>query len=345
MSNLTVGIVGAGRIGQLHADNIISSAKMTLKALADIDVSHLAGTRFSDCVPVITTDTEALFNDPEIDAVFICTSTDTHCHFIKKAAVAGKHIFCEKPISFNINETNEVLQIVKDAGVKMQIGFNRRYDKHFKHLRDMIKAGKIGQPHIIKITSRDPETPPEEYIKRSGGMFMDMTIHDFDMVRYLASSEVKQVFVATANLIDEKFARNEDVDTAIINLTFEDGSLAVIDNSRQAVYGYDQRIEAFGDKGVVTVDNEQKTNVQISTKETVTIDHPKYFFLDRYKDAFVTEINHFAASIIDGTPLLCTGEDGLEAQRLALAARLSWKENRPVLLSEIENDVKMGVTK
>lgn len=338
MKKVTVGIIGAGRIGQLHAENIINLSNMTLKALSDINVSHLAETRFEAIVPVITTETDTLFNDPDIDAIFICSSTDTHCEYIKKAARAGKHIFCEKPISFSINETREALKVVEEAGVKMQIGFNRRYDKHFKHLHDVVKAGKIGQPHIIKITSRDPETPPEEYIKRSGGMFMDMTIHDFDMVRYLASCEVKQVFVSTGNLIDPKFERNDDVDTALITLTFEDGSLALIDNSRQAVYGYDQRIEVFGDKGVVTADNEQKTNVRIATKETVLLDHPKYFFLDRYTDAFVAEINHFADAILNDKPLLSTGEDGLQAQRLAVAARLSWKENRPVLLTEIEND-------
>lgn len=334
MSKVTAGIIGGGRIGQLHADNLIQSPYYQLRSISDIHISHLEGTVYEK-EAIITTNPNDLFLDPEIDAIFICSSTDTHVDFIKRAAQAGKHVFCEKPVSFQIEETREALQVVKDAGVNFQVGFNRRYDKHFRKVFETVRSGTIGEPHVIKVTSRDPEAPPEAYIQRSGGMFMDMTIHDFDMIRYLSGKEIVDVTVKAANLIDEKFKRNDDVDTAIITLTFEDGSLGVIDNSRQAVYGYDQRIEVFGDKGVVSAENEQNTTVKISTRESVTSDHPKYFFLDRYKEAYVEEVRDFALSILEQKPLTCSGYDGLQAENLALAARLSWQEGRTVTLSEL----------
>ncbi|MBS4206179.1 inositol 2-dehydrogenase [Lederbergia citrea] len=335
MKKVTVGIIGAGRIGQLHADNILRSGLFHLKSISDISIDHLKGTHLEQQVPVLTTQTDDILKDPEINAVFICSSTDTHVDFIKACAKAGKHIFCEKPISFHIEETKEALQVVQEAGVKFQVGFNRRFDKHFRKVFETVRAGKIGKPHILKITSRDPQAPDESYIQRSGGMFMDMTIHDFDMIRYLSGREVAEVSVSAANLIDPKFKRNNDVDTAIITLTFDDGSLGVIDNSRQAVYGYDQRIEVFGDEGVVSAENERYTNVQISTKDSITVDHPKYFFLDRYKEAYVAEIAEFAKAIVEEKPLSCSGEDGYKAELIALAAQLSWKEKRSVSLSEL----------
>lgn len=336
MNKITVGIIGAGRIGQLHANNIMVSNKFHLKAIADVDTDHLKGTNIEQKIPVITNRWEDLTEDPEVDAIFICTPTNTHVHLIKEIAKSGKHIFCEKPVSFNLDETVKALKVVREENVKFQIGFNRRFDKHFKKVYDIVRAGKVGTPHIIKITSRDPEAPPENYIKHSGGMFMDMTIHDFDMIRYLSGNEVTEVSVKAANLIDPRFAQYNDVDTAIITLTFADGSLGVIDNSRQAVYGYDQRIEVFGDQGVVSAENERYTNVQLSTKESVSIDHPKHFFLDRYKDAFIEEINEFATAILEDLPISCTGEDGLKAERMARAAQLSHKEGRSVSLSEVK---------
>jgi myo-inositol 2-dehydrogenase/D-chiro-inositol 1-dehydrogenase len=336
MKRLVVGIVGAGRIGQLHADNILRSNVVKLKAVSDVYTDHLKGSVYEESVPVITNDPSDMINDPEIEAVFICSNTDTHAEFITKCAEAGKHIFCEKPISFNIDKTQRALQSVKKAGVKFQVGFNRRFDKHFRKVYESVRKGEIGIPHIIKVTSRDPEPPPEEYIKRSGGMFMDMTIHDFDMIRFLSGRDVAEISVKAANLVDPSFGRNNDVDTAVITLTFDDGSLGVIDNSRQAVYGYDQRIEVFGDKGVVSAENELPTNVRISTKESVSVDHPKYFFLERYQEAYIEELNTFASAILKEKPVLCNGEDGLEAELLALAAQISWREKRLVALSELK---------
>lgn len=336
MKKVTVGIIGAGRIGQLHANNILNSDLLCLKAISDIKLDHLSGTNIEKNVDLITKNPEEIFADQEIDVVFICSSTDTHADFIKKAALAGKHIFCEKPVSFDLNDTKAALKVVEESGVLFQAGFNRRFDKNFRRVYDTIQAGKIGDPHIIKVTSRDPGAPPEDYIKTSGGMFMDMTIHDFDMVRFLANSNVVDISVKAANLVDPVFKKYDDVDTAIITLTFENGAIGVIENSREAVYGYDQRIEVFGNKGVVSAENERQTNMQLSTKDGTYSENPKHFFLERYKDAYVDEINQFAASILNGSALTCTGDDGYQAELLAYAARLSWKENRTVIMKELE---------
>ncbi|WP_091585539.1 inositol 2-dehydrogenase [Alteribacillus bidgolensis] len=335
MDKAVVAIVGAGKIGQIHIDNILGMNNVELKTILDVYTDHLQGTAYEKAVPIITNNPEDITNDPEIDGVLICTSTDTHAAFIEQFANAGKHIFCEKPISFKTEETKKALDAVEKAGVKFQIGFNRRFDRHFRKVQETVREGEIGNPHIIKITSRDPQPPPEEYVKRSGGMFMDMTIHDFDMIRYLSGSEVKEVSVKSANLVDDRFERNNDVDTAIITITFEDGSLGVIDNSRQAVYGYDQRIEVFGSKGSAEAENERPTNVRINTKEAITVDHPKYFFLERYNDAYIEEIKQFAIAILENSPIACSGEDGLKAELLARAAQLSLEENRSVPLTEL----------
>src|SRR5699024_5725338 len=335
MEKVVVGIIGAGRIGQLHAKNILLSSQCRLKAIADVSTDHLKDIDFLKAVPVITENTDDIFNDPEINAVFICTSTDTHIDFITKAAKNNKHIFCEKPISLDIEKTKETFKIIQEAGVKFQVGFNSRFNTHFKKCHDMVRNGEVGTPHIIKITSRDPEAPPEEYVKKSGGLFIDMSIHDFDMIRFLSGQDVKDITVKASSLIDDRFSRNDDVDTAIITITFTDDSLGVIDNSRQAVYGYDQRIEVFGNKGMVQVENEKPTNVKLSTNVTVTEDKPKYFFLERYAEGYVSEINDFAQSILEDKPVTATFEDGLQAELIAKAAKKSWLENRTVELKEL----------
>lgn len=335
MKKLTVGIIGAGRIGQLHANNILQSEQMNLKAIADIKLDHLQTTSLSERIPLLTTEPDEIIHDPEIDAIIISSSTDTHVDFIKKAANEGKHIFCEKPISFYLEATREALEVVKHKGVKFQSGFNRRFDKNFRYVYECVRNGKIGDPHIVKITSRDPEIPPEEYIRVSGGLFIDMTIHDFDMARYLAGSEVVEVSVKAANLVDPVFGKYDDVDTAVVVLTFENGLLAVIDNSRRAVYGYDQRIEVFGSKGVVVADNEKQTTVSIATQQETCSANPEYFFLERYQEAYVAEIHSFADSILNNKPIVCTGEDGYQAELLAHAAKISKAENRSVKLAEL----------
>ncbi|SDZ41792.1 myo-inositol 2-dehydrogenase / D-chiro-inositol 1-dehydrogenase [Evansella caseinilytica] len=335
MAKVKIGMIGAGRIGQLHAKNIIQSDMMELKGIADVYTDHLQGTELEKRAGYITNDPEEILKDKEIEAIFICTSTDTHVHYIEECARHGKHIFCEKPISFKIEETKSVLEAVKQAGVKFQVGFNRRYDKHFRQVKQLVEQGELGELHVIKITSRDPGTPPETYVKRSGGMFMDMTIHDFDMIRYLAGSEVKDITAKAGNLVDPMFEKYGDVDTAIITVTFENGTLGVIDNSRQAVYGYDQRIEVFGSEGSALAENELETNVVVAKRDFVRCAQPKHFFLDRYQDAFVDEINEFATAILTDCAFTCTGEDGWKAEQMAKAAKISYEENRTVRIEEI----------
>ncbi|GAA0318697.1 inositol 2-dehydrogenase [Oceanobacillus oncorhynchi subsp. oncorhynchi] len=336
MDKLTVAVIGAGRIGQLHIGNMLKSDLYQLKVISDVYIDHLKGSHLEDSGVLITKNIDDIFQDPEIDAVFICSSTDTHADYIIQAAKAKKHIFCEKPISFNEEDTMRALEEVRENNVNLQIGFNRRFDKHFSKVQHAVVEGHIGTPQIIKITSRDPQAPAIEYVKRSGGMFMDMTIHDFDMARYLSNSDVVDVTVKADNLVDPEIGKCDDVDTAIILLTFENGAIGVIDNSRQAVYGYDQRIEVFGNKGLVSADNEEITNVRIANEKGTSIDPLKNFFLDRYHEAYEKEIESFAASILQKQPLVCSGEDGQKAELLAKAARISHLEQRTVKLAELE---------
>lgn len=337
LKKLNLAIIGAGRIGQLHANNILQMNTANLIAVSDVNLEHIKGSNLEKAVNYVTTDYTKVLENKEIDAVLICTSTDSHVQIIIEAAAAGKHIFCEKPISFNIEETKKALQAVAEADVKFQIGFNRRFDKHFRKVYETVDAGVIGEPHILKVTSRDPEPPPKSYIERSGGLFIDMTIHDFDMMRYLSGAKVREVFVKGSNLVDPEIGGCGDIDTAIITLTFEDGSLGVIDNSRKADYGYDQRIEVFGSQGAASANNERLTNVEISTNQSIVIDKPKYFFLDRYHDAFIEELHSFVEAVLTDQPVRCSGEDGFQAELLAHAANLSLRENRSVKITEIED--------
>lgn len=335
MNRLTVAVIGAGRIGRLHAENIIKSSNMKLKMIADLNIDHLKGTVLEENISVISNNPDSVFEDAGIEAVLICSPTHTHVPFIKKAAHAGKHIFCEKPISFNIEETKEIKKMIEKTGVTFQAGFNRRFDKHFRKLAELIEHGEIGEPHLFRISSRDPEIPPEHYIKGSGGMFMDMSIHDFDMIRFLCGSKVEDVTVKAANLIDPVFAKYDDVDTAVMTVTFSNGAIGVIDNSRQAVYGYDQRIEVFGSEGAVEAGNDTETTVKLSKRGHVYTECPKNFFLERYKEAYVEELHAFAEAVLAGKPVVCSVEDGYQAELMARAALMSHKEHRTVRLNEI----------
>lgn len=333
VNQVTVGIIGAGRIGRLHADNLRVLPSYRIKSISEAFMTEeLVAWAESRGLGAAFTDGEAILNDPEIDAVFICTPTDTHASWIERAARAGKHIFCEKPISMSSEETSRALQTAKEAGVLLQVGFNRRMDPNFRKLKQLVQAGELGRPHIVKITSRDPQPPGEAYVRSSGGMFMDMTIHDFDMARYLVGEEVAEVYTRGANLIDPMFGRCDDVDTAVITLTFTSGAICVIDNSRQAVYGYDQRVEVFGSQGAATADNCRPTTVEVSTASSVTRDQPLHFFLERYNQAFTDEVAAFAQSIILQEPAVCSGYDGQQAQLIAEAALESHRTGLPVKL-------------
>ena len=335
-SKIGVGVVGAGRIGKLHiehlAQNIPEAELVTICSLNPSDIESFAE-QFN--VPKVTTDYNTLLVDPQIDAVLVTAPTNTHVEISQAAAKAGKHIFCEKPIAFDLEQIDETLAIVEKAGVKFQVGFNRRFDASFKRVREAVASGEIGEPHIMRITSRDPAPPPIEYVKVSGGIFLDMTIHDFDMARYLIGDEVVEVYATGGVRVDPKIGEAGDIDTTVITLRFQNGVIGTIDNSREAVYGYDQRVEVFGSKGMVTAANPLTDTVTFSGSEGSRAASPPYFFVERYQPAFLAELQAFFACIQEDTLPAVTGADGRAPVVMGFAALKSLRENRPILLSEI----------
>ena len=316
---IKVGIIGAGRIGRVHSESITKYVKgAEIKAISDVRVTdELKQWAKGMGIAHVYEDYKQILQDPEIDAVLVCSSTNTHAPISIEAARAGKHIFCEKPVDADVNRIKEVLTEVEKAGVKFQVGFNRRFDHNFKAIKTRVENGDIGEPHLIRVTSRDPDAPPIEYVKVSGGMFFDMTIHDFDMIRYLSGSEVVEVYAAGGVLVNPEIGKAGDIDTAVITLKLANGAIGVIDNSRKAVYGYDQRAEVFG------------------SKEGVVAEKPMYFFLERYMQSFADEMACFVDSVVNDKPTLVNGNDGLQPVIIALAAKRSLDEGRPVKLAEI----------
>lgn len=333
---LRIGVLGAGRIGKVHAANLarhIPGAELACISDPRRDAASELAAQLD--VHVIHDDPDHLVKSDEIDAVAICSSTDTHSSFIEKAAAAGKHIFCEKPIDYDLGRIVKALEAVKKAEVRLQIGFNRRFDPNFAAVRERIEAGGIGEPQILRITSRDPSPPPIEYVKVSGGIFLDMTIHDFDMARFLMGSDVESVFATGGALVDPEIGRAGDVDTAVIVLQFANGAVGTIDNSRKAVYGYDQRVEVFGSGGMVRSENNTPSRTEWSDGTGVHTPLPLYFFMERYMDSFRIEMKAFVDAVLKGTGTPVTGEDGLIPVVMGLAAKKSLEEKRPVALSEI----------
>ncbi len=328
---MKLGLIGAGRIGKLHGEIVTFNIPgVEIKAVADIYtdqakewVDHLG-------IADLTSDYRNILKDSEIEAVLVCSSTDTHAQMIIEAAEASKHIFCEKPIALDLAAIDKALSVVEKTGVKLQIGFNRRFDPGFKHAKDMVSAGKIGTPHLLRITSRDPKLPPVDYIKSSGGLFMDMTIHDFDMSRFILGEEISEVFAVGSALVDPAIKAAGDIDTAVITLTYSSGAFGVIDNSRQAVYGYDQRIEIFGSKGCVMVGNRYPYDSVVYTQEAVTGPLPLYFFLERYNESFREEMRQFILSIQKDTEPVVTGRESRIPVVMALAAQRSLQMHKPV---------------
>jgi myo-inositol 2-dehydrogenase/D-chiro-inositol 1-dehydrogenase len=334
---MRIGLIGGGRIGKLHGRNINASvpgAKVVCLAETMLDDGHKAWAAEVG-IPKATKDPADIMNDRDIDAVFICSPTNTHADFIIQAARKGKHIFCEKPIHTDMQKIQEALAEVEKAGVILQVGFVRRFDHNHKKVRDTVASGVLGKPHIVKITSRDPEGPPLDYIAVSGGIFMDMTIHDFDMARYLAGSEVTEVMAYGAINIDPAYEKYGDVDTAAVMLKFENGAIGLIDNSRAAHYGYDQRTEVHCDKGAVLVGNDLVDASVISTAEGVFCGKPTWFFLERYNDAFIAEAIDFVDGANNNRKPSVDGNDGMMAVYIAMAAAKSLAENRPVKLNEL----------
>jgi myo-inositol 2-dehydrogenase/D-chiro-inositol 1-dehydrogenase len=267
--------------------------------------------------------------------VVICSSTDTHAQIIEEAAECGKQIFCEKPIDHDLKKIDSALWAVERAGVLLQIGFNRRFDANFLRLREAVVSGEIGEPHLLHIISRDPSPPSIEYIKVSGGLFLDMTIHDFDMARYLLGREVEEVYATGAVQVDPAIGVAGDVDTAVIVLKFTGGAIGTIDNSRQAVYGYDQRVEVFGSGGCVQAGNYWPNEVTMLGSKSVTRDLPLNFFMERYMDSYLDEMKQFVDAVHKGGPSPMSGQEGRHPVVMGLAAWKSYQENRPVRLDEI----------
>ena len=334
---LKIGLIGAGRIGKVHAETIAHSiADAQLVAVADYYKGAVHTLTQDYNIPFATDNALEVIEHPDVDAILIASSTDTHAPFIIEAARAGKDIFCEKPIAADLSKIDEALAIVDNAGVKLQIGFNRRFDASFQRIKQAIDDGSIGDPQLLHIISRDPSPPPIEYVKVSGGLFFDMTIHDFDMARFLFG-DVEEIYATGANLVDPAIGDAGDIDTALLTLKFTSGALGSIDNSRQAVYGYDQRVEAFGSKGSAANTNLYPDEVTISSGTRVErASLPLNFFLERYMPSYRGELEAFTAAVLHDEPIPVTGQDGRFPVVMAMAAQRSLKENRPVRLSEIE---------
>ncbi len=340
MKEVRIALLGLGRIGKIHFRNISQYfSNAAIVAVADPEYDEVTFKKQFGNVFFTQHAAEAIAL-PEVDAVLICTPTSSHADLLTQAANSGKHIFCEKPMDLSLERSEALAELVKARNVKLMLGFNRRFDPDFMKARKNVMEGKTGATQIVKITSRDPGLPSIDYLKNSGGLFMDMAIHDFDMARYMMNKKVVEVFAKGLVLIDDAVALAGDIDTALTMLTFEDGTYAIIDNSRKAVYGYDQRLEIFGDGGMIQVDNNLHNRNVIYDEKGIHKALPLDFFMDRYAASYLKEMELFIDALANDTPMPVSGEDGLEATRIALAAKLSMKEARPVKLSEIVSGVK-----
>jgi myo-inositol 2-dehydrogenase/D-chiro-inositol 1-dehydrogenase len=332
---LRFGIIGAGRIGPVHAETLAYRAPQA-EAVVIADINRAAAEKVAARynIPKVVDSADEVINDPGIDAIVLCTPTNTHTELIVQAAQAGKHIFCEKPVSLNIKKIDEAIAAVEAAGVKMQVGFNRRFDSNFMRVRHAVESGEIGTPQIFHIVSRDPFPPPLSYLRPSGGIFRDMMIHDFDMARFLMG-DVEEVFATGAVLIDPGFAAEDDFDTAIAMLRFKSGAIGTIDNSRKSTFGYDQRVEILGSKGKIESGNRYGNEVQVSGEKCVYTDLPYNFFMQRYPESFALELQIFIEAVLEDKPVPVTGADSRAPVVMALAARKSVDERRPVRLDEV----------
>ena len=335
-NQINIGLIGAGRIGAVHATNLamrIPNARLV--AISDVNRPAADALAKQYGVAKVYESHIPILQDPDIDAVAICTISETHAPLITEAAKAGKHIFCEKPIALDLTKVDAALSVVAQSNVKLQVGFNRRFDPNFKRVQEVVKSGQIGDVQILRITSRDPGPPPIEYIKNSGGIFLDMTVHDFDMARFLMGSEVTEVYASGNVLVDKAIGEAGDIDTAIISLKFANGAMGCIDNCRKAVYGYDQRVEVLGSKGMVDSGNNLANRAVISDATGMHGALPLYFFLERYMDAYAAELHAFVDAIQNNQEPPVTGQDGRAPLAIGLAALKSLKENRPVKVSEV----------
>ena len=330
MNKINLAILGLGRIGKIHAENIISLNECNLKII--IDPISDSDDNFTDLGVKQSKHFDDLLNESDIDGVIICSPSKYHVSQIKSLSELTKNIFCEKPLGLSIEEILDVKSLVSKKNLNLHIGFNRRYDPDFSELKRRILNDEIGDLHMIKITSRDPAPPPISYIKKSGGIFLDMTIHDFDMVKYLSGSEISELYVKGGCFVDPEIEKAKDVDTAIINMSLKNGVLATINNSRKAVYGYDQRIEVLGSKGVLKVENKLLNKVVKGTREGFISSNPQNFFIDRYEQSYRKELMNFVQSIKGDLVDHADADDGLHALKAGLAANNSLLNNTPFLV-------------
>ncbi len=326
-------ILGAGRIGQVHARAVAATAGARLVAIAD--PVEAAARKVADLHGCEIRSIDSIAASVDVDAVAICTPTDTHADLIEQFARADKAIFCEKPVDLSVARVCDALLTVEAEGAKLMVGFNRRFDPDFMAAKAAIDGGRIGDVEMVTITSRDPGPPPHAYIKVSGGIFRDMTIHDFDMARWLLGEEVETVQAAASVLVDPKIGELGDYDSVNIILRTASGKQCIITNSRRATYGYDQRIEVLGSKGMVSARNMSEANIEVADASGIASPPLLNFFMTRYTAAYANEIAAFVAALSDGTPMPTTGHDGLMALALADAALRSVAEGRVVQLSEI----------
>ncbi|EIU9842023.1 D-chiro-inositol-2-dehydrogenase IolG2 [Salmonella enterica subsp. enterica serovar Ohio] len=335
MKKLRCGVIGLGRVGKMHVENMYLLPQLDIICAADYFIEEMSDWLDSVNITSGYKNYQELLQRDDIEAVFIFTSTDMHEEIVTAAAQAGKHIFCEKPLSMNEDEqaSMAVLRKVKEKGVTLQVAFNRRFDPQFHEVFELVRSGKIGRPQMIKITSRDPDLLPHDLIKRIGGLIFDFTMHDFDMARFMMQDEVSEVYVKGNTLIDPSLKNIDDVDTLAVMLTFRNGGYALIDNSRRAVYGYDQRVEVFGSEGMAYADNVSESTVKVFNSQHCIMKNPLPDFTVRYREAYRTEILHFIDSVLHHTPVVCTGEDALLAQRIAIAAQQSLKSGLPVKIT------------
>jgi myo-inositol 2-dehydrogenase / D-chiro-inositol 1-dehydrogenase len=332
---LRIGVIGVGRIGRMHAGLIAHQVPgAALGAVFDAHEPAAQGVAAELGVPAATSVEEMFGGD--LDAVAICSSSDTHVDLLLAAAEAGKAVFCEKPVSLDLTELDRALAAVQSAGIPFQIGFNRRFDPGHASVREAVVSGAVGEPHLVRISSRDPAPPPLQYVKSSGGLFLDMMIHDFDMARFVTGSEVVEVFARGAVRVDPSIGQAGDIDTALVTLVHDGGCLTAIDNSRRAAYGYDQRVEVFGSEGMAVSENPHGHTGAVVTAAGERRPALPYFFLERYLPSYVREWQAFVEAVNNGTTPPASTGDARAPLVIGLAAGRSLREGRPVRIEEVQ---------
>jgi myo-inositol 2-dehydrogenase/D-chiro-inositol 1-dehydrogenase len=332
---IKIALIGTGRMGSVHARNIVRQIpEAELVAVCDIRLEVVQAVADELGITRVVKDYHELLEDDGIEAILVASSTDTHSFMVKDIAKAGKHIFCEKPLALELDKIDEALSVVDKAGIKLQVGFNRRFDKSFLKVKEIVSSGQIGRPCILNITNRDPDFPSMEFLRVSGGIFLDLAIHDFDMARFQLG-DVVEIYAAGNVLVNPALKEFDDVDTDVIILKFANGALGTINNSRKAVYGYDQQLEVFCSNGTTSASNEKETTAVIGNQDGFLSAKPPYFFMQRYAPCYVEEIRAFIDCVRENKPIPATGMDGRAAVVLGYAAWKSLRENRPVKISEI----------